>query len=139
MNKLIVHSPQEVHQRVFLAMGLDGADNLIPLFPFVNQTGNCLYRVLKIRAQGNGTVARGVNQSIVRAVKLAKILCIEDGPHMAILRTNALNDSPGVVLGLIIDKQNLIIVLRQLSKHLIPDSLINRPGIFLFIVSGDHN
>ena len=138
LDELVVAAAQPVHDRVFLALGLAANDDFVALFPLGHKPGDHLHRVLEVGAHRDRAIAGGVDHAVVRAIKLTKVLDVEDGLDVLVLGADLPDDGTGAVLALIVDEQNLIVVVRAALDQLIAHSLIDGAGILLLVVAGDH-
>ena len=109
--------------------------DLIAILPFVYKLRNHFYGILEISANRNGAVTFGIDDSIVRTIELAKVFDIKDRLYMLILSTNTFDDLPCPILRLIVNKQDLIIIIRTAFDPFVMYGLINRSGILFLIIS----
>ena len=89
-DEFIVHTAQEVNNRVLLTARLDAADNLMSLLPLFHESGNQFHRVLKITAHGYGTVTRRLAHAMKRRIELPEIRHVKDSLNFLIFGANLL-------------------------------------------------
>ena len=135
----VVTVPQKVHDRVFLAGGLFADYNFVAFFPFSHKLWNHLHRVLEVRADGNGAVPCGMDHTVIGAVELTKVLAVKNGFDLGVLRADVRNDPAGTILAFIINKKDLIVIIRAVLPNLIPHRLIDGAGVLLLVIGRDHN
>ena len=138
-DRLIIAPAQEIHQAVFFAAGLFGNDDFVPVFPFLDQAGNHLHRILEVGTQRNGAVTAGMDQAIVRAVELTEVFGVEDGANLFVLGADAADDVPGLILAFVVNEKDFIVILRQALLQFGTHRLVDGAGVFLLIVTGNHD
>ena len=110
-DQAVIKASNRVHEFAFPACGLDGAHDLIALFPLLQKAWNHFNRILEITAHADGTVPRGLAKPIVGRIELTEIFRIENGADFFVFRANATQKRAGTIRRAVINKQNLIIIL----------------------------
>ena len=113
LDQLIIYRPQEINHRVLLTAGLDAADNLMSILPFLNKSRDKFHRILKITAHTDRAIPRRLTHRVKRRIKLPKIGHIKNSFNLFIFCTQLLKLRSRSVRRTVINKQNLIIILRQ--------------------------
>ena len=133
----VIAAPEPVHDPVLLAAGLDADDNLVALLPLVHVLGNQLHGVLEIRHHLDDAVPGDLEHPVVGGVELAEIPGVENGLDPWILPAQPPDNIPGPVRGVIVNKHQLIVILRKLFLQYARDCLADGAYIFLLIVTGN--
>ena len=93
----VITSAQKTHDWVLLAGRFDTGDNLGPFLPLCNNLGQHLDRILEITTHQNGTVARGLEHTIIGAIELSEVLRVQDGLNFGIACTDLTQQGTGIV------------------------------------------
>ena len=76
---------------------------------------------------------------VIGAVELTKVLAVKNGFDLGVLRADVRNDPAGTILAFIINKKDLIVIIRAVLPNLIPHRLIDGAGVLLLVIGRDHN
>ena len=138
-DQLIVAAPKPVHNRIFLAAGLDPDHNFITVFPFLHIPGDQLHRILEVGYHRDHAVARHLQDPVIRRIELAEIPRVKDRFDLRIPRAELPQQRPGIVCRIIVDKHQLVIILGQLPRQNPDHRFADGHHIFLFVIAGDQN
>lgn len=138
-DELIVAGSQEPHDFVLFALRLDGRNDFISLFPFRDKARNQVDGILEITAHGDGTVSARLAHAIERRVELTEVLGVEYRLDFFVLCAEYFEFIPGSIRRAVVDKHQLIVVLRQFLFHFMNDCLTHGDDILHFIEAGYHD
>ena len=94
-------------------------------------------RILKIRHHADHAVSRHLEKSVVGGIELPEVLGVENRLNPWILSAQLPENGAGLVCGIIINKHQLIVVLRQLPCHGLHHSLADGSYILFLVVAGN--
>ena len=104
----------------------------------LRETLDHINRVLEICAHQNDAVSGHLRQSVIRGIELPEILDVKDCLDVAVSFAKLADIHTCEIFGVIVDKTNLIIVLRQ-CVHLSGNGLAQRDDVVFFIVTWYQN
>lgn len=96
-DQLIIAAAQEVHYPALLASCLAANDDLIALFPLMHKGGDQFDRILKVGAEHYGTIAGSLQNSVIWAVELPKVLDIKNRLDLFILAADLLKNLSRII------------------------------------------
>ena len=111
---LVIHCSKEIDKTIFLTWWLYAADNLVALLPLFHKYGDKLHRILEICTDRNNAVTIKAAHSVKGWIELTKICDIKDGLYLGIASTDALDLISCAICWCVINKDNLVVVTRQL-------------------------
>ena len=135
--ELIILPSHESHERTFLCLILDAENDFVSLFPFMYQSWDELGRILEIRIQADHAVTHSLLESVNRRPHLAEVSRIENGLNMPVFFADAPDDPLSPVLRMVVNKNYLIIILRQLTRDDPGDGVSHRLHVFFLVIAGD--
>ena len=135
LDELVVEAAEGIHKRIFLRVGLHADGDLVALLPGGDELRDHLDRVLEVGGHEDRGVAGGLQHRVVRAVELAEVLRIEDGLHLRILGTEAADQRARLVVGIIVDVEELVAVLREFGSEHAPKGLVERNDVLLLVIA----
>ena len=138
-DQFIIASTDPVHHPVFFARFFDANDNFGSFLPLSYELYDHIHRILEVRAHPNHTVPGCLFQSVDRRAQLTEVSGIKDCLYVFILCAQFPQIHPRSVLGMIVDKQDLIPVFRKFCLHHCDNGFCQRFYIPLFIVCGYHH
>lgn len=133
--ELVVKAAEGVHERIFLRVGLHADGDLIALLPGCDELRNHLDRILEVGRHEDRGVAGGLQHRVVRAVELAEVLRIEDGLHLRVLCAEATDQRARLVVGIVVDVEELVAVLREVGSEHAPKGLVKRNDVLLLVIA----
>ena len=139
LDELVVEAAEGVHERIFLRVGLHADGDLVALLPGRDELRDHLDRVLEIGGHEDRGVTGGLQHRVVRTVELTEVLRIEDGLHLWVLRAEAADQRTRLVVGIVVDVEELVAVLRELGSEHAPKGLVERNDVLLLVIAWNHN
>ena len=139
VDHLVIAGTDPVHALALLAGTFDTDDDLCSLFPFTHKFRDHIYRILKICTHTHNTVSICLFHSIDRRTCLSEILGVEDCFDLFIIGTQSTKQCLGVILGMVVDKQDLIIIFTEIAFHDFRHRFCKRHYIRLFIIGGNYH
>ena len=133
--ELVVEAAEGVHERIFLRVGLHADGDLIALLPGCDELRDHLDRVLEVGGHEDRGVAGGLQHRVVRAVELAEVLRVEDGLHLRVLCAEAADQRARLVVGIVVDVEELVAVLREVGSEHAPKGLVERNDVLLLVIA----
>ena len=133
--ELVVEAAEGVHERIFLRVGLHADGDLIALLPGCDELRDHLDRVLEVGRHEDRGVAGGLQHRVVRTVELTEVLRIEDGLHLRILCAETADQRARLVVGIVVDIEELVAVLREIGSEHAPKGLVERNDVLLLVIA----
>ena len=114
---LVIQTTDPVHSLSFLTGIFHTDHDFISLFPFSDKFRDHLYRVLKISAHTNHTVSICLFHTVNRRSGLTEVFCIKNSLNVFIIGTQSADQRLRIVFGMIVNKQNLIVIITEVALH----------------------
>ena len=109
--ELVITTAKPVYKGILLARCLPANNDLITFLPRGNELVYEFRRILEVGTHGDGAVATGLEQCIVRTVELTKVLNVEDGLYVPIFRANRSNDIASTISALVVYEEYFVAIL----------------------------
>ena len=138
-DQFIIAASEPVHDRIFFAARLDPDNDLIAILPFMDILRDQFHRILKICDHGDHAVTGYLKDSIIWGVELSKVSRIEDRLDLRVLCTEHPEQFSRLIRGVIVDKDQLVVVLRQLFCDDADDRFTDRNDILLLVIAWNQN
>ena len=135
--EFVILAADEGHEEVLLRLLLDADHDLMAFLPFPDKCRDEFGRILEIRVQPDHAVAVGLLEAVDRRPHRAEILGIENGLDAGIVRTQVADQLPGMIPGIIVDKNNFIVILREFLGEDLHQRLRHGADIVLLVQCRD--
>ena len=136
-DQLIVAAPEPVHERIFLAAGLDADDDLIAVLPLMDILGDQLHRILEVGHHGDHAVACHLEDPIIRRIELTEIPGIENSLDLRVLFAQLPQKRSCAVRGVVVNEHQLIVVHGKFAGNDVDDGIADGSHVFFFVVAWD--